>query len=218
MTRLIIVRHAESVYNCENRIQGHCDSKLTPKGVAQARRLARRVKNFKIDKIYSSDLGRAYTTTMEMNKFLKAPITRDPLLREIYLGDWEGMTAEDVDQLYDNGYQKWLKKPSAARIPKCEKLGHFRRRVTTRLDQIARQNRGNNLLVVTHGGVIMALLSEWLMADFDNLLLNLQVDNTSLTWIDHTQKRVRLHAINDTGHLGPKEKRDTVFFGNPQYP
>ena len=71
MTRLIIVRHAESAFNLQNRIQGHQDSQLTRKGVDQARRLAKRIRNFKIDKVYSSDLGRAYSTTLEITRFLK---------------------------------------------------------------------------------------------------------------------------------------------------
>ena len=206
MTHLIIVRHAESALNRQNRIQGHMDSHLTPRGLRQTRRLARRLRAVHIDRIYSSDLGRAYSTTVEITRHLKSPILKDPLLREINLGEWEGMTAEEVDRLYDNGYQKWLKKPSACHIPGCEKLGSFRRRVTGRVRAIARQNRGKTVLLVTHGGVITALLADWLQADFDNLLLNLQIDNTSLTFVDETQKRVRLKAVNDISHLSPKER------------
>ena len=206
MTRLIIVRHAESAFNLENRIQGHQDSVLTPKGLRQAQRLGKRLKLIQIDKIYSSDLGRAYSTTLEIARHKRIPIKRDPLLREINLGDWEGMTIEEVDRLYNNGYQKWLKKPSACHIPQCEKLQHFKKRITDRVRAIASTNRGKNVLIVTHGGAITALLADWLKADFDNLLLNLQIDNTSITWVDETEKRVRLRAINDTAHLSKREK------------
>ena len=130
MTRLIIVRHAESDFNDQNRIQGHQDSGLTARGLYQAKCLAKRIKKIKIDKIYTSDLGRAFATTREITRHLKLPIIRDPLLREIHLGEWEGMTPEEVDKLYNKGYQKWLKKPSSIRIPQGEKIGHFRNRVT----------------------------------------------------------------------------------------
>ncbi len=202
MTRFLIVRHAESALNEQNRIQGHKDSGLTAKGLDQARRLSRKIKKLPIDKIYSSDLGRAYSTTLEIVRHTKLPIVRDPKLREIHLGDWEGMTPEEVDRLYDKGYQKWLKKPSSIKIPKAETLRHFKTRVTARIQAIARANRGKNVLVVTHGGVITALLADWLNADFDHLLLNLQIDNTGLTMVDETEKRVRLKFINDTSHLG----------------
>ena len=201
MTRLLIVRHAESAFNDQNRIQGHQDSRLTFKGLYQAQHLARKIKKIKIDKIYSSDLGRAYATTLEITRHTKLPIVRDPLLREIHLGDWEGMTHEEVDKLYDKGYQKWLKKPSSIKIPKGEGIEHFKKRVVGRVRSIARVNCGKSVLIVTHGGVITALLADWLKADFDHLLLNLRIDNTSITTADETDKRVRLHCINDTSHL-----------------
>ncbi len=201
MTRLIIVRHAESALNEQNRIQGHKDSGLTFKGQYQSHRLARRIQKTKIDKVYSSDLKRAYATTLAITKHSKLPIVRDPLLREIHLGDWEGMTPEEVDKLYDKGYQKWLKKPSGVKIPKSEGISHFRKRVTGRVRTIVRANPGKTVLVVTHGGVITALLADWLKADFDNMLLNLEINNTSLTIVDETDKRVRLRVINDASHI-----------------
>ena len=205
MTRLIIVRHAESAHNLQNRIQGHKDSGLTARGFLQARRLSRRVRNFKIDRIYSSDLGRAYSTTREIARHIKLPIIKDPLLREIHLGAWEGMTPEEVDTRYDKGYRKWLRKPSSIRIPKSETLRHFRKRVVGRVKAIAKENRGKTVLIVTHGGAITALLADWLKADFDNLLLNLQIDNTGLTFVEETDKKTRLRFINNTSHIPEKE-------------
>ena len=212
MTRLIIVRHAESAFNLQNRIQGHQDSRLTKKGLEQARRLAKRIRNFKIDRIYSSDLGRAYSTTVEITRYLKkARIIRDPKLREILLGDWEGMTPEEVDKLYDRGYQRWLKSPSACIIPNAERVGHFRKRVTERVRQIALKETGKTVLLVTHGGVITALLADWLKADFDRVLKGLQIDNTSLTFVVATPKAAKLWVVNDTDHLAKKEKNDQRF-------
>lgn len=212
MTRLIIVRHAESAYNIQKRIQGHYDSALTPKGRRQAKRLAKRLKDFHLDKIYSSDLGRAFSTAQAILKHKRIPIQRDPKLREIHLGDWEGMTAEEVDSLYNNGYQRWLKKPSICHIPKCEKLFDFRKRVLGRVREIARQNEGKTVLLVTHGGAITALLSEWLKSDFDTLILNLEIENTSITVADFSAKKVRLRAVSDTTHLGKRERNDHYLF------
>jgi broad specificity phosphatase PhoE len=114
MSRLIIARHAETAFNLQNRIQGHSDSELTPKGLRQAKRLAARLKKLKIDKIYTSDLGRAFATTAEIAKHTRVPIVQDPKLREIFLGAWEGMTPKEVDEMYNKGYQRWLKKPTAS--------------------------------------------------------------------------------------------------------
>lgn len=216
MTKLLIVRHAESAYNCENRIQGHHDSGLTRRGLEQAARLARRLKRYRLDRVYSSDLGRAYATTRAITRHLKVKIVQDPLLREIHLGIWEGMTPQEVDHRYDKGYQKWLRKPSACRIPKGEGIVRFRKRITGRVRAIARANRGRTVLIVTHGGAITTLLADWLKADFDALLLNLQLDNTGVTFVEETHRRVRIHCINDTAHLLEHEKhRPTVFTQHP---
>jgi probable phosphoglycerate mutase len=178
----------------------------------QARRLAKRIRHFKIDKIYSSDLGRAYSTTVAITRFLKkTKIVRDPKLREILLGDWEGMTPEEVDKLYGRGYQRWLKSPSACVIPNAERVGHFRKRVTERVRQIARKDSRKTVLIVTHGGVITALLADWLKADFDRVLKNLQIENTSLTFVAVTANAAKLWVINDTDHLAKKEKNDERF-------
>lgn len=210
MTRLIIIRHAESAFNIERRIQGHLDSALTPKGRRQASRLGQRIfKHFKVERIYSSDLGRAYSTTAEIaSRHPRIPVVRDPKLREIHLGAWEGMTAEEVDRLYNNGYKRWLKKPSACPIPGSEPIGRFRKRIVERVRAIARANRGRTVLVVTHGGAITALLADWLKADFDTLILNLQIDNTSLTLAEETDKRVRLLTVNDASHLRKKDHHE----------
>ncbi len=208
MTRLILVRHAESELNLQNRIQGQMDSKLTSKGLGQARKLAARIKNFKVDKIYSSDLGRAYSTTLEITRHWKIKIIKDPLLREINLGDWEGMSPKEVDELYDKGFQKWLRKPSKCLIPKSENLKDFRRRIAGRVQAIARANEGKTVLLVTHGGAMTALLSEWLKADFDTLLLNLHIENTSLLFADFTEGRIRVKGINDTTHLPRNQRND----------
>ena len=95
---LIIARHAESGFNGQNRIQGHMDSKLTSRGLGQAKILSRRLAAMKITRIYSSDLGRAVATTREIARRLRMPIIRDARLREIRLGRWEGLTPEEVTE------------------------------------------------------------------------------------------------------------------------
>ncbi len=206
MTHLVIVRHAESEFNLQNRIQGHYDSRLTARGLRQAKRLAQRLGKIKIDRIYSSDLGRAYSTSLEVARRLDLRIAREPLLREINLGAWEGMTPEEVDLLYAKGYQRWLRKPSACVIPRAERVSAFRKRIVKCVRGIARRHRGETVLVVTHGGAITALIAEWLEADFDAVLFNVQIDNTSVTLANETDARVKLLSINDTAHLNERKR------------
>ena len=90
-------------------------------------------------------------------------------------------------------------------------MRRFMKRVTTRIRQIARADHGKTVLVVTHGGVITALLADWMKADFDRLIRGLQIENTSLTFVDLTKKLVKLWVINDTDHLAKKDKNDERF-------
>ncbi len=212
MTRLIIIRHAESALNAERRIQGHWDSGLTAKGCYQAECLARRLKKYKLHKIYSSDLGRAYATTRAIAGHHRIRVIRDADLREIHLGEWEGKTPAEVDKLYNKGYKKWLKKPSSVRIPNSEKISIFRKRVTGCVARIAKSNPDKTVVIVTHGGVLTALLAEWLKTEFDHLLLSLDIENTSLTVVEFKGRRVRLKTINDSSHLIGTKKYDNANY------
>ena len=213
MTRLLIVRHAESALNEQNRIQGHLDSKLTPRGARQAAALARRLAPLKIKRVYSSDLGRALSTTRTVIRALKLPIVAEPGLREISLGKWEGLTPDEVNRRFRNGYDAWRKSPSRKVIPGGETIRQFHRRIRGTFDRIVRAERSGLVLVMTHGGVISSILSHWMKADFDRVLLNLRIDNTSLTLAEFRGGHVILHAVNDVSHLSSREKSDgiTVF-------
>lgn len=213
LLQLIIARHAESGFNNQNRIQGHMDSQLTDTGKRQAVRLAVRLSKMNIKKIYSSDIGRALSTTRTIAKRLGASIIPEPSLREINLGLWEGLTPAEVNKRFQKGYEQWRKSPSRMVIPGGEGIRRFRQRVLKGVERIVNAEKRGPILLVTHGGVIAVLLSHWMKADFDRILLNLKVDNTSLTFVEFNARHVVLHAINDTTHLSQKENARgfTVF-------
>lgn len=207
---LILARHAESGFNDRNRIQGHLDSELTARGERQAQWLSKRLALLRIRKIYSSDLGRAMSTTRTVARRLKKPVLKEPRLREIRLGKWEGLTPEEVNVRFKNGYDKWRESPSSMVIPGGETVAGFRRRVCGGVSRIIERERGGQILLVTHGGVIAALLSQWLSADFDKILLNLRLDNTGLTLVDCIEKKAFVHSINDVSHLPKKDRPEDV--------
>lgn len=216
---LIIARHAESGFNGQNRIQGHMDSKLTRRGSDQARILSRRLAAMKITRIYSSDLGRAVATTREIARRLRMPIIRDARLREIRLGRWEGLTPEEVNARFRNGYDQWRRAPSRMRIPGGETVLAFHARVRGAVERIARAEKRGTVLIVTHGGVIASLIAHWMRADFDRVLLNLKLDNTGLTFVELRRalrrsggERVILHALNDVSHCGHKKSNELTVF------
>jgi len=210
---LLVARHAESCHNLAQRIQGHCDSDLTPKGTKQAERLARRLARLEITRIYSSDLGRTMATTRFLSERIEEPIFADKGLREIRLGRWEGLTAKEVNARYKNGYNTWRKAPSKMKIPGAESMRVFRLRVRGAFDRIIRKEKSGIVLVMTHGGVIAALLAQWMDADFDKVLLNLKIDNTGVTVVEFSKAfHPTIHAINDISHLKEDKKNEIQIF------
>lgn len=199
---LYIVRHGESTWNRENKIQGNSNPPLSALGRLQARLLARRFRRVKVDTIYSSPFLRATQTAEVIAAVLKKTVIKKGGLKEVSLGDWEGMTPDEIDAAYANRYQRWLRLgPTKVRIPGAESIPQFRKRVTRVFRTIIRENPRKDIVVVTHGGVIAALLSHLLKADFDRLILNLHLPNTGVTLVSFSKKKGCLIHIADTFHL-----------------
>jgi probable phosphoglycerate mutase len=204
---LYIIRHGESTWNKENKIQGHSNPCLSKTGLLQARFLAKRFADIKVDRLYSSPLLRSYQTARAVSSALKLKIIKKEGLKEIGLGEWESKTPDEIDRLYDNKYLKWLKVgPTKVRIPGAEGISIFRKRIDRAFADIIRENSGrDNIVVVTHGGVIASFLARLIRADFDRLILKLHLPNTCVTLVSFEEGRGCLIHIADTFHL-PKRK------------
>jgi broad specificity phosphatase PhoE len=209
-----LVRHAESRSNGQNRIQGHSDSGLTPRGIRQSERVAQRLKSTKIQKIYTSDLGRALKTSKTIAKALGQEVHKHSQLREIRLGEWEGLSVDEVNHQYNQGYDRWLISPTNMVIPGAESIIEFHRRVRGFFDELCKLHPSGTILVVTHGGVIASLISHWLKADFDQTLLNLRVDNTGVTVVEKSPARIKIHSLNEVSHLGGDDLSQKNIFTN----
>jgi len=157
-TRFGLIRHAETVWNRENRIQGHRDSSLTGSGKKDANVWGRRLKRIAWDRIFGSDLGRAVDTAAIINRHLKLPFETDPRLREQDWGEWSAKSAEkiqyeELDKLDKDKRFGWQFCP-----PGGEDRISVWQRSHNALVTAARQWPGNTILVVTHEGVIKNLI------------------------------------------------------------
>jgi broad specificity phosphatase PhoE len=210
---LYIVRHGESTWNRANKIQGHSNPGLSRLGRQQARLLARRFKKIRIDKIYTSPLFRASQTAEIIGKTLKRKVVRDAQLKEVKLGSWEGRTPDEINRLYKNRYNKWLRLgPTKVRIQGAEGISVFRSRAVAAFDNIIEKNKKGDIMVVTHGGVISAFLAHLLEADFDKLILRLHLPNTCVTTVSfRDRRRPSLIHIADTLHLSSSPKVKGVW-------
>jgi probable phosphoglycerate mutase len=158
MTRFGLIRHAQTYWNQEKRIQGHSDSPLTPEGELQARRWGKILQQFFWNRLLISDTGRAMATAEIINDCLKLPLTIDSRLREQDWGHWAGKTVPQIDAQAAGDADELVK----AGWDFCPPGGESRREVLQRsceaLQEAAQQYAGESLLVVTHEGVIKCLL------------------------------------------------------------
>jgi broad specificity phosphatase PhoE len=158
MTRLILIRHGQSVANEEGRFAGHTNVPLTELGRLQAERAAEYiVKREKIDKIYSSDLCRAHDTAYPTARLLGLPINDVTGLREICAGIWEGRLVADIQAEYEKEFYTWRNDFSNAKCPEGESVEELYNRVVPFVKALARENDGLCLLLASHASPIRAI-------------------------------------------------------------
>ncbi|CAK7337631.1 unnamed protein product [Dovyalis caffra] len=159
-TEIIVVRHGETAWNTDGRIQGHIDVELNEAGREQAAVVADRLsREFKVSVVYSSDLKRASETAEKIAASCGVvEVIKDPDLRERHLGDLQGLIFREAAKVSTVAYQAFLSHRTSQDIPGGgESLDKLYQRCTSSLQKIAVKHRGERVVVVTHGGVIRAL-------------------------------------------------------------
>lgn len=203
--RLFIIRHGESTWNSRGIIQGNRNPHLSQKGRKQARLLARYLESCRLERIFSSNLRRAYQTAEIVAQRLNLPVEKMPQLKEIGLGIWQGKTLRGLDAKQKRLYERWVKAPSKVKVPGAEDIEVFTRRICQAFNMIIQSaDEFENVAVVTHGGAICAFLSYVLKADIDRLLVSVLLDNAGVSVIEVFEKKYFwVRAINYTAHLSP---------------
>lgn len=203
MPKFILVRHGESVWNMERRIQGSQDPELSLRGRRQTDLLVAHLKAHLSDAvraIYTSPLRRAARTADQIAGACNLPVIQDSDLREMSLGKWEGMTVAEIQAATPGRYEKWLEDPLTFPASDGEDLRTFERRVVGALHRMQQAHPGADLVVVSHGGVIKALLCFALGLDIRHLF-RLKQDNTAVSQIELDGRLRRVLLLNDTCHL-----------------
>lgn len=199
--RLLLVRHARSTWNELGRIQGQLDPPLSETGLEQARRLAERLRGWKPAAFYSSDLLRTRQTAEAVGEAIGCEPVFMPELREIALGEWEGLTREDLMSRYPGLWERWVSLPDWDLVPGGELAVDFEERVTGALDRIKAAHEGGDILIVTHGGVIQVALGTALGWPGSRGAFPFRIQNTSLSVVEIARRRSVISRVNDTGHL-----------------
>lgn len=154
MTRLVIVRHGETAWNAEHRVQGQLDVPLNDTGRRQAQAAASVLRKERYSAIYSSDLGRARQTAAPTAAALGMDVQLDPGLRERHYGMFETHTYAEVQVKFPEEYARFDRRDPDFDFGTGESLTVFYRRAVASLTAIAARHPGEDVLVFTHGGVL----------------------------------------------------------------
>jgi probable phosphoglycerate mutase len=156
-TRIIAIRHGETAWNVDTRLQGQLDVPLNQRGQAQAQRAALAVAQEAPQRIYSSDLQRARDTAAALAQATGLPLLLDAGLRERHFGLWQGHTYAEVEQGWPTQSERWRRREPAFGPEGGETLQAFFDRVVATASRLAAQHPGQTVVMVAHGGVLDCL-------------------------------------------------------------
>jgi probable phosphoglycerate mutase len=157
-TNILLIRHGETAWNAERRLQGHLDIPLNDEGERQARLLAETLALEPIDLLVSSDLGRARQTAQTVAALRGMPLQIESGLRERCYGGFEGLLYTEIEQRFPSEFAAWQARDIDAILPdgknRGESFRQFYARATEAILDLARKNLGRTLALVAHGGVL----------------------------------------------------------------
>ena len=156
MTHFLIVRHGETLWNREHRIQGQLDSGLSPTGHTQAEAVAKRLAGEGASLLVASDLGRTVQTATPIAAATRLPLSTHAGLRERHFGIFQGLTPEEISLRHPQDYARWQAREPEFAMAGGESLVQLRARLSATLEEIAAQGHAK-VILVTHGGALDAL-------------------------------------------------------------
>ncbi|NDJ19632.1 histidine phosphatase family protein [Myxacorys almedinensis] len=211
-TRVILVRHGESSYNAERRVQGHCDlSSLTDKGEAMATQVATALQELTFDAVYSSPLQRAKRTAEIILSGLTTPppLQTTDDLKEISLPLWEGLPFTEVEAKYPDEFQDWKDQPHKLKMTLPDGTEFFP--IAALFEQARRfwqtllsDHAGQSILVVAHSGINRSLIYSAISLQPEHYH-RFQISNCGISILNFAGELgqpVQIESLNMTSHLG----------------
>lgn len=199
-TRFCLIRHGETDWNAEKRVQGQIDIDLNPIGEAQARALAEALREQEFAAIYSSDLARAWRTACIAVRERNIDVSPAPVLRERHFGVLQGLTPAEAVAVNPGAYRLHRERDPEFDYETGESLNEFAGRILAGLAAMAERHAGGTVLAFTHGGVLdivyRAATGRTIEAPRD-----FPLSNAALNWLDYRQGRWHLLSWADCGHL-----------------
>jgi len=210
-TRIIAVRHGETAWNVDARIQGQLDIGLNDTGRWQARRVGEALAAEEITAVYSSDLGRAHQTAQSISEVKGVPVIADEGLRERSFGIFEGKTFDEIHETWPDHAHNWRKRIPEWQPPDGgESLLELRERVTRTMRELAARHPGEQIVIVAHGGVLDALYRIATGQEV-NSPRTWELPNGAINRLLWTPEGFTLVGWSDTQHLDDEAADETSF-------
>jgi len=199
-TRILAIRHGETAWNVDTRIQGQLDVPLNDTGRWQAQRLGRAVADERIDAVYASDLARAYETAQAVATESGQPIVTDSGLRERHFGEFEGFTWKEIQQRWPQESEGWGERELDVAPARGESLRQFCARCVAAATRIAAAHPGQTVAMIAHGGVMDCLYRAASRISL-HAPRSWQLGNASINRLLYTPQGFTLVGWSDTHHL-----------------
>ena len=204
--KFFLVRHGETEWNKLGRFQGHEDIMLNDRGLAQARETAKTAAGWGHSAIYTSPLTRTVQVAEEMAKVTPVPVSQRPGLKELGLGDLEGVTGEEMRLGWPEVYSAWRSNPEKVSMPNGESLSQLRDRTWQSILDIEREHsEGAVVVVISHNFAIRSIVGELLGVPLENFH-RMSLSLASVCTFESDDRGRRLTSYNSTGHLSPENR------------
>ena len=200
LTRIVAVRHGETVWNAETRMQGQLDTALSARGRWQARRAATALAHESFDAVFASDLARAFDTATAIVAGRPLQITTDAGLRERSFGIFQGSTYAEIDDRWPAEAARWRGHDPDFGPEGGETFRGFYDRAVAAVEAIARSQAGRSILIVSHGGVLDCLYRAASRIGLD-APRSWQLGNAAINRLLWTPQGFTLVGWSDTSHL-----------------
>jgi probable phosphoglycerate mutase len=201
-TRICLVRHGETEWNAERRIQGQIDIGLNETGLRQAEAAGRWLRDAGVSALYSSDLKRAWTTALTIGDALNLVPQAAPEMRERRYGIFEGLTYAEAHEKFPEGYAAFEGRTADYAFENGESLHVMFERVTGKLQAIAAAHAGQNVVVVLHGGVL-DIINRFVRGNSLEMPRDFLIPNAGINWVSVADGHWHIESWAETAHLEP---------------
>ena len=199
--KIYLIRHGQTDWNLEGKIQGRHDVSLNKTGLKQAELLAMGMDKRPVVQIFSSRQKRALETAQAVGRRQHVAVTVIDGLEEVEFGEWEGKTWDEISREYPEEFKVWCTEPAEIVPPGGESRPQIYRRIGNALNEILRRSRGD-IAIVSHGAALaymVSLMLEKELGDHDEII----VKNASISTVEYDRETGKFHMAeaNDVSHL-----------------